>query len=209
MGVAERRAREKEELRQRILDAAAELFIQEGFDNVSIRKIADKIEYSPTTIYLHFKDKAELIGSICYEVFDGLRRKLEETAALGLPHLEMLRQSLRAYIEFGLENPNHYIVLFCLPEPVELAGNRAEGDVVAMKPGAVCFDKLRQGIAQCMGAGLIRRDDIESVSQSTYMMIHGVTSALLTMKSFPWLERNALIDASLGRILRGLGAVVD
>src|SRR5579863_9246935 len=75
MGVQERRAREKKELRQEILDAARDLFVREGFENVSMRKIAEKIEYSATTIYLYFQDKAELLDCICEETLDRLVRK--------------------------------------------------------------------------------------------------------------------------------------
>ena len=56
MGSNERRERERLELRQLILDAARELFVEEGYDAVTMRRIAEKIEYTPTTIYLHFKD---------------------------------------------------------------------------------------------------------------------------------------------------------
>ena len=71
MGVHERRAREKKELRQEILDAARDLFLREGYENVSMRKIAEKIEYSPTTIYLYFQDKADLLDCICEETLGG------------------------------------------------------------------------------------------------------------------------------------------
>jgi AcrR family transcriptional regulator len=60
MGISQRREREQEQLRRKIFDAASELFAQEGYQNVSMRKIAERIEYSPTTIYLYFKDKNEL-----------------------------------------------------------------------------------------------------------------------------------------------------
>ena len=67
MGVKERREREKESLRQDILDVAREMFATEGYESVSMRKIADKIEYSPTTIYLYFKDKNELFYALKYK----------------------------------------------------------------------------------------------------------------------------------------------
>ena len=68
MGTKERRAREKEQLRRQILVAARELFVNEGYESVSMRKkFANKIEYSPTTIYLYFKDKADLLDSVCKE----------------------------------------------------------------------------------------------------------------------------------------------
>jgi len=201
MGVAERRVREKEELRQRILDAATELFLQEGFENVSIRKIADKIEYSPTTIYLHFKDKAELMASICAHVFDGLAQALEEIEALDLPPVEALRRSLHRYIEFGLEHPNHYVVLFCLPQPEDLAKSLGE---FKEDTGMVCFEKLRVGVAKCINANDIVATDIEITSQSIFMMIHGVTSALISMKGFPWVDAKTLIATSVDTILAGL-----
>jgi len=69
MGSKQRREREKEALRQDILDAARELFVEEGYDNVSMRRVAEKIEYSPTTIYLYFEDKASLLYAICEETF--------------------------------------------------------------------------------------------------------------------------------------------
>ena len=69
MGVQERREREKKELKQEILDAARDLFVREGFENVSMRKIAEKIEYSPTAIYLHFKDKEALVHELCLHDF--------------------------------------------------------------------------------------------------------------------------------------------
>ena len=76
MGVKERKARQKKFLRQEILDAASELFVKDGYENVSMRRIADKIEYSPTTIYLYFKDKAELLEQVCQETFARLKQVL-------------------------------------------------------------------------------------------------------------------------------------
>ena len=66
MGVKERREREKSETRDKILDAARELFVTEGYEGVSMRKVADKIEYSPTAIYVHFADKEELFRELCH-----------------------------------------------------------------------------------------------------------------------------------------------
>ncbi len=78
MGIKERREKEQEDLRQKILDAASELFAKEGYSNVSMRKIARKIEYSPTTIYLYFKDKTDLLNQICEETFSNLIKDIEK-----------------------------------------------------------------------------------------------------------------------------------
>src|SRR5215471_16636476 len=145
MGVQERRAREKQELRQEILDAARDLFVREGFENVSMRKIAEKIEYSPTTIYLYFKDKADLLDCICEETFARLVRKqtiLDQTVA---DPIERMRRGLRSYIEFGLKHPNHYKVAFMMTQPFDDVEQCQRSRAMGQK----AFDHLRRGIAHC------------------------------------------------------------
>src|SRR5260370_2042666 len=111
-GSKHRRAREKEGLREEILDAARTLFVKEGYESVSIRKIADKIEYAPGTIYLYFHDKAEILDRICEETFSKLIRKMDAIRQDTAAPIDKLRRGLRTYIQFGLENPNHYVVTF-------------------------------------------------------------------------------------------------
>src|SRR5213080_1273356 len=111
MGVQERRAREKQELRQEILQAARELFVREGFENVSMRKIAEKIEYSPTTIYLYFQDKADLLDCIVEETLLNLRAKLDSLRH-GIDLVADLKAGLTAYIEYWTFHPNDFRVAF-------------------------------------------------------------------------------------------------
>src|SRR5205085_1361185 len=113
---SERRERERLDLRTRILDAARELFIAEGFEAVSMRKIADKIEYSPTAIYLHFKDKTDLIRELCDEDFRSFAARFLELAQIPDP-VERLRRAGQAYLEFGLTHPGHYRLMFMTPKP--------------------------------------------------------------------------------------------
>src|ERR1700757_2609359 len=116
MGVRERREREKSETRDKILDAARELFVSEGYEGVSMRKVAEKIEYSPTAIYVHFHDKQELFLELCHADFRRLAESFAQLAKITDP-IERLRRIGRAYIEFGLENPNHYRMMFMTAHP--------------------------------------------------------------------------------------------
>src|SRR5579864_4603435 len=100
MGSVERRAREKKFLREEILDAARELFLKHGYENVSMRKIADKIEYSPTTIYLYFQDKAEILHTLCEETFSRLSKIMVEIEHGPGDPISRLRQQGVAYIRF-------------------------------------------------------------------------------------------------------------
>lgn len=70
MGIKERRNLEKAEMKRKIMEAAIEIIEQEGYEKLSIRKIATKIEYSPTTIYLYYKDKAEIITDMSDELYN-------------------------------------------------------------------------------------------------------------------------------------------
>ncbi len=80
MGTVERREREKQELRTRILDAARELFAELGYEAVTMRKIAERIEYSPTAIYFHFKDKDALMRELCEMDFSTLAQQFRTIA---------------------------------------------------------------------------------------------------------------------------------
>src|ERR1051325_3817396 len=112
MGVLERRAREKEALRTRILDATSKLIVEEGLGNLSIRRIAERIEYSPATIYLYFKDKAELIAAICEEAFGEMLETIGQACESTPDPVEGLRRGLRAYVDFGIRHPSHYLIVF-------------------------------------------------------------------------------------------------
>lgn len=199
MGVQERRAREKQELRAEILDAARELFVAEGYENVSMRKIAEKIEYSPTTIYLYFEDKADLLDSVCEETLARLIEAMESQQA-GEP-LESLRKGMRAYIEFGVAHPNHYKVSFMQTKPMENPERCGRSHAMGTK----AFDRMRLSVAECMREGLLREQDVEVTSQVLWAGIHGITSLLITHSKFPWVERDLLIDTMLSALLDGLG----
>ncbi|MCC7156712.1 MAG: TetR/AcrR family transcriptional regulator [Bryobacterales bacterium] len=206
MGVTERRAREKEELRSRIIEAATELFVHEGYTSVSMRRIAEKIEYSPSTIYLYFKDKADLVTHICAETFRKLTAALDAIVSSGESASNKLRSCLRAYIDFGLQNPNHYYVTFCVPEyQWKDVSPETEGGIYQL--GIQAFQSLRDGLTACQRSPEFRIEDVETTAQMVWTMIHGVTSLLITLPTqFPWVERERLIETSLDHILRSLRA---
>ncbi|HET7205640.1 MAG TPA: helix-turn-helix domain-containing protein, partial [Terriglobales bacterium] len=110
MSASSRRRKHKEELRRFILDAAREIFVRQGYESFSMRKLAEKIEYSPGSVYLHFKSKEELFECLVEESF---ARLLKTLAALRngkewQDPVEELKKGMRAYVEFGLRNPNDY-----------------------------------------------------------------------------------------------------
>jgi len=199
MGVVERREREKTELRREILAAARRIFVEEGFEALTMRRVAEEIEYSPTTIYLYFKDKAELVQAICDELFNGLVRRLQEVAAKHTDPLSYLEAGLRTYIDFGLKHPSHYYVAF-----VASAGRvdyTYEGST-----GQKAFEFLRQCVARCIESGQIRKVDVDATAQALWAAMHGLVALLIADKSFPFVGRQRLIDQLVETQIRGLRA---
>lgn len=203
MGIAERRTRHKASLRNEILEAARALFVEEGYDAVSMRKVAQRIEYSPTTIYLHFKDKGELFQAICEEMFAKLSRKLEESAKKRAADpspdpIEALREGLQIYAKFALKNPEHYTVTFMLPrnQVVPFDGST----------GQQAFDFLRSGVTACVETGAFSDDvDIEAASQSLWAAVHGVVALLIAKcDRFPFIKAERLVDETIDTMIRGL-----
>jgi AcrR family transcriptional regulator len=204
VGVAERKARAKKALREEILDAAREMFVNEGYDGVSMRRLAEKIEYSPTTIYLYFKDKSDLLFEICQETFAKLRHQLELLQQQDGDPLVVLRRGLRAYVAFGLKHPQHYIATFVLPhehaDPKETARYKSP-DSEGMKT----FGFLRACVQQAVNARELKGDP-DDLSRALWAGIHGITSLLVIHPMFPWGDKNKVIELTIDSMLGGMGA---
>ena len=201
MGVKERRAREKEQLRRQILSAARELFVNEGYENVSMRKIADKIEYSPTTIYLYFKDKADLLDSVCKETLLNLLNTLELLKRDKSDPVEVLRKSGKAYVEFGLKYPQDYKLTFVVRPQFQKGLGLQEGSV-----GERVFDYLRAMVSECIRQERFRQVDVEITGQALWSAVHGVTLLLIDFPDFPWTDKDKLIDTVIQTMIEGLKA---
>jgi AcrR family transcriptional regulator len=199
MSVADRRQREKLALRQEILAAARQLFAKEGYESVSMRRIAQKIEYSPTTIYLYFRDKHELIEELCEETFSLLTRKIEKAVSTGADPVEKLKRGLRAYVDFGIQHPNHYRTTFLTPHDEFCEKDPRE------TPRARAFKFLLQGVKANVQAGRFRETDVNAIGQVLLSVIHGLTALQITHRDcIPWIDRDRLIDLTIDTAVAGL-----
>ena len=201
MGVKERRTREKEQLRRQILSAARELFVNEGYESVSMRKIANKIEYSPTTIYLYFEDKADLLDSVCKETLLDLLNTLERLKEDTSDPVKALRKSGRAYVEFGLKYPQDYKLTFVIRPQFQKGLGLQQGSV-----GERVFNYLRAMVSECIRQKAFRQVDVETTGQALWSAVHGVTLLLIDFSDFPWTEKDRLIDMVIDTMIDGLKA---
>lgn len=204
MGIVERKERQKRGLRQEILSAALDVFANEGYHQLSMRKLAEKIEYSPTTIYLHFRDKAELFECVCEQTFAQLSDILKQIVQAAADPLDAFQQSCRAYVDFGLKHPDQYTVAFLLDSGQRQAPLAPE-EVLQRFPKAMeAFYQLRGGVADCMAKGRMAEGDPELVSQVIWAALHGITALLIVKPSFPWCDKDTLINVMIQTMIQSI-----
>jgi len=157
MGIKERKERDREDTRLLILDAAKKLFTSQGYEATTIRKIAAEIEYSPTTIYLYYKDKNEILYALHREGFLLLSRQFQALAHVD-SSFERLKAMGRTYIRFAVENRDFYELMFIMKEPL-LNLNTACGSPQDWEEGVESFDFLLQTVEGCQQEGYFKGQD--------------------------------------------------
>jgi AcrR family transcriptional regulator len=207
MGIVERRERERLETRERILDAARELFVSEGYEGVSMRKVAERIEYSPTAIYGHFRDKEQLFLELCHSDVRRLAGTFAQLAQIPYP-VERLRKIGHAYMEFGLENPNHYRMMF-MTSHLQLADEAREKEMGKGNPEQDAYAFLRQTVEEAMNVGAFRHEltDADLIAQTLWAGVHGVVSLQIAKREddwVPWLRFSQRAKLMLDGLLSGL-----
>lgn len=195
MGSTERRAREREEMRGRILEAARNLFASEGYDAVTLRKVADSIEYCPATIYKYFKDKEEMVRAL---VEDDIATTMESFLP-SMEHqtpLERLRSFGRTYIEMGLGQPNHYRLMYMTPllpghDPV-FVKKRAD-------PQTDSYGLFLSVVQQCIDEKLFRPEltDPLLIAQTLWAGLHGVIALHIACGSIPVYEWRPVMERAI------------
>ena len=210
MGVKERREREKLETRDRILEAARELFIKQGYDGVSMRMLAQTIEYSPTAIYVYFNDKEQLFQELCLQDFARLAQVFQDAEMPSDP-VERLMHIGRTYVEFGNRYPNHYRLMFMTPHPHPLGELNEQECERKGNPEVDAYAFLKLTVQQVMDAGRFREElkDADLISQTLWAAVHGVISLQISKCHDSWVglrstEQRAtlMLDVTLRGLLK-------
>lgn len=170
MGISERKAREKQEMRNKIIEAATAMFRSEGYEKTSIRNIAEKIEYSPATLYLYYKDKDELLYEVQKQAFSQLEEAFAKEATSTDP-LTRLSQICHCYVKFGKAHPEMYELMFMMRAPMNSIKENEPWD-----NNTDSFILLHNCLTECIEKGLIRFDDVMLAAFSVWSMGHGLVS---------------------------------
>lgn len=170
MTVAERKAKEKQELKEVILQAAKKLFVEKGVEHTTIRSIAQKINYSVGTIYVYFKDKNDILYELHTLGFLQLAADMRVLFNVNDP-MERLKALGRVYINFALNNTDMYDLMFNLRAPMDFlnADDKTEWD-----EGTNAFALLKSTVNECMDAGYFKGTDLEPTTFMIWSAVHGM-----------------------------------
>lgn len=184
MGVKERRERERTQVREKILDAALDFFAKNGAEGVTMRALAEAIEYSPPVIYAHFRDKDSIIRELCLRQLRELAKSFATFAHLD--PIERLRRIGYVYADFAVEHPSHFRFMFLTTHPIEPVLNEAELN----DPQVHAYAFLKQTVEDAIAAGLLQPayTDAEEVAQMCWASAHGMVALHNIKGSETWLD---------------------
>lgn len=200
MGYKDRQQKHKEEFKTEILDAALALFAEEGYTKFSMRKLAAKIDHSPTTIYLYFRDKDDLLFHISENLYTSLNTKIQELRQLSiLPH-ELLKAACLYYIQYSLANPEQYkIVFFSNPHLYGPPNEFHSRDTMSRR----CWKSICEVVDACQQSGYFRPIDCNTLSIVLWSAVHGLVSSLIFTKDFPMPDPDVMAEMLLEGLFRG------
>ena len=192
---------EGHERRAEILAAAEGIFVEQGYEGATIRKIADEVGLSSTALYMHFADKGEILNEICRNAFDTLAEEHRRTLAEDAPPLARLRRIIENYIAFGFANPNAYRLAYLTP-PVQ---TRHGAETVAQQSGAELFRAFVSVVEEAVDQGALRGEP-RTLAQVIWASAHGLVSIMTTKPYFDWADRETLVRTQMDALFAGLTA---
>lgn len=191
------REKKRSEVRRKIMDEAAALFAAEGYDSVSMRKVAQRVGYTPMTLYLYFKDKAELLDCLCEEAFEDLYRRHEHLDATVKDPVERLKAGMRTFVDFALKHPHPYTASFNF---LRRKGDRSPR---CERMCALAAALERKQVAAFLGEGASERE-IDLTTQVVMTAENGIATMLIAVPNYRWADWRKLVDASADAIVKGL-----
>lgn len=172
-----KKIKHKEDLRSVILEAAKKLFVHEGYEATSIRKIAKEIGFSPTTIYLYYKDKNDIVYALHQVGFGILKERFFPLMAVENP-FERLKALGKLYIQFAFANPEYYQVMFMMKEPLSFLNSQKENN--EWIEGELVIEFLKNTVIECQTKGYFKEMDPVAVTIHAWAAVHGLVSLHVT-----------------------------
>ena len=205
--------RRRNKIRARILTAAESVFAREGAEGLSIRRLAENIDYSPAAIYKYFSSKDELVDELKESFFELILENVNRIADTSTPFHERSRDCVATYVRIATEKPHHYAAAFTGESPSGQGPVDGEPGFESSKKGQ-SFNVLRGMIQEGVDLGAFRAEiDPALAAKSIWASMHGLAMMIVHIPSFPALRpdqptisRQEFITFHADQVIRGLEA---
>lgn len=185
--------------RAEILEAAERIFVAEGYEGATIRKIADEVGVSSTALYMHFRDKGCILFEICEATISILLDRNAEIAAKPYDAVTRVKMMLEAYMRWALEHPNPYQLVFSSPPSLSAMWSERTADL-----GARCYEVFSGVVREIAAEGRLRLGSADSAAQATWMACHGLVDLMIKRPNFEWARAEELMKVMLDSLMHGL-----
>ncbi|MDO8910270.1 MAG: TetR/AcrR family transcriptional regulator [Phenylobacterium sp.] len=188
--------------RAEILEAAERIFVAQGYEGATIRKIADEVGVSSTALYMHFPDKGAILLEICERTIIQLLERNAAIASKPLDAVTRVKQMLDSYMRWGFEHPNAYLLVFAGVHPVSTIWHEGTADMSAR-----CYEIFSGAVREIAAEGRLRTGTGDSAAQALWAACHGVVALMIGRPNFDWAPVDEVIQVTLDGLMHGL--VID
>lgn len=201
------RERRHQRTQQAIIDAARQIIRETGVDSLSIRAIAERIDYSPAGLYEYFGSKEEIVEAVCAQNFERFTKRLAQVDTT-LPPTEYILELGLSYIDFAMRNPDAFLLMFTTFPLLQMAQKSAPADMIeTMTAEGSAFGILVHGVQRCIDEGIYRTKagyGVVEMAYSLWSLVHGLAMLRVTSGSVMPLDYNTVEREALRRFGIGL-----
>ncbi|WP_168204136.1 TetR/AcrR family transcriptional regulator [Aliikangiella coralliicola] len=194
---------QKQEIRSNIIEIARELFVNEGYESTSMRKIAAQAGFAPTKIYYYFENKKAILRHFWDDISEDLWNfcKPSEEVLARAP-LDIIRYLMNRNVRYWLENPKSYQLGIATQD--HKVDNSENFDVYASHGTRQYIDLMHHSVERCINEGVFRINDMLIVSQIIGLSVYGIYGAFYSLPTVDWQNREKLIENAIENTLLGL-----
>lgn len=196
-------SQQKEDIKANIINIARTLFVEEGYENTSMRKIAARAGFAPTKIYYYFDNKKAILKHFWNDIsMDMWNHVKPNTEMMANSPVIVIRHLMRQTVQYWLDNPNNYQLSI---ETQDFKADASENLDMYNTPGIRDYVALmRNLVSQCIERGIFKHSDAVVISQLLAVSVYGIYGSFYNLPSIAWSDKQQLVELAIDNTLNGL-----
>jgi AcrR family transcriptional regulator len=189
---------------EEILAAAKEMFVTEGFEAVTTRKLAARVGLSQTGLYVYFKSKEDILDALCQRTYAATLERYRQIDAEFPDDLDRFKAMVRWTVDSGLAAPDEYQIIYMTRRRLLHGAEESKKPPEERSRGAQVVSWQMALVGRLIERGVFRPMSRTVAGQLAITLPHGLVARLVAWPDFPWADRSKLADALVETLTRGL-----